>query len=110
GVSLIDRTSSALETILNGITDVAQNVSEIANSANEQSTGITEINTAVEQLDRSTQQNAAMFETTTAASQALTGEAGKLAKLVAGFVVGDQSQRPDDMAEAAPEEEEAKAG
>ncbi|MEM9636944.1 MAG: methyl-accepting chemotaxis protein, partial [Pseudomonadota bacterium] len=63
--------------------------------ANEQSTGITEINTAVEQLDRSTQQNAAMFETTTAASQALTGEAGKLAKLVAGFVVEAGAERTE---------------
>lgn len=94
GVSLIDQTSSALETILGGITNVSQNVAEIANSAGEQSTGITEINTAVEQLDRSTQQNAAMFETTTAASQALTGEASKLAKLVAGFVVSTQVDAP----------------
>lgn len=95
GVALMDQTSGALETILDGITNVSQNVAEIANSAGEQSTGITEINTAVEQLDRSTQQNAAMFETTTAASQALTGEASKLAKLVAGFVVGSKAEQQE---------------
>ncbi|MFK7880057.1 methyl-accepting chemotaxis protein [Roseobacter sp.] len=93
GVSLIDKTSSALETILKGIFDVSQNVNEIANSVNEQSSGIGEINSAMEQLDRSTQQNAAMFETTTAASQALTGESGKLAKLVSGFVVRNSSNQ-----------------
>ncbi|WP_300013163.1 HAMP domain-containing methyl-accepting chemotaxis protein [uncultured Roseobacter sp.] len=109
GVALIDQTSEALETILKGITNVSQNVSEIANSANEQSTGITEINTAVEQLDRSTQQNAAMFETTTAASQALTGEAGKLAKLVAGFVVDQKDVTSDDEETGALQEKEVKS-
>ncbi|MBW4710308.1 methyl-accepting chemotaxis protein [Roseobacter sp. YSTF-M11] len=96
GVSLIDRTSEALETILQGVTNVSQNVSEIAVSASEQSGGIAEINTAVEQLDRSTQQNAAMFEETTAASQSLTNEASTLAKLVAGFVVTRPADRADD--------------
>ena len=91
GVSLIDRTSDSLGTILAGITDVSQNVSEIANSASVQSGGISEINTAVEQLDRSTQQNAAMFEETTAASQALTDEARNLANVVAGFSILEQS-------------------
>ena len=109
GVSLIDQTSNALETILTGITNVSQNVSEIANSANEQSTGITEINTAVEQLDRSTQQNAALFETTTAASQALTGEAGKLAKLVAGFVVEAGAERTESEEVIDLDEEPAKS-
>lgn len=96
GVSLIDSTSEALETILRGILDMSKNVSAIAVSAQEQSNGISEINVAVEQLDRSTQQNAAMFEETTAASQSLTDEAGKLAQLVAGFRVGEaETHRPD---------------
>lgn len=93
GVSLMDNTSDALETILRGIQDMAKNVSEIAVSSQEQSNGISEINVAVEQLDRSTQQNAAMFEETTAASQSLTDEAGKLAQLVAGFRVGEAARR-----------------
>ncbi|MEP2473493.1 HAMP domain-containing methyl-accepting chemotaxis protein [Roseobacter sp.] len=93
GVSLIDKTNTALDTILGGIINVSQNVADIANSTNEQSTGIAEINTAVDQLDRSTQHNAAMFETTTAASQALTDEASQLATLVAGFVVDSSTPK-----------------
>ena len=103
GVSMIDQTNKALETILEGITDVSQNVSEIAMSANEQSSGIAEINTAVEQLDRSTQQNAARFEETTAASQTLTTEASGLARLVAGFVVPDGTRDPQTNWEMPPE-------
>lgn len=91
GVSLIDQANEALATILAGIRNMSKNVSEIAVSAQEQSTGITEINVAVEQLDRSTQQNAAMFEETTAASQSLTSEAGQLSNLVAGFHVDHTS-------------------
>ncbi|MFK7868582.1 MAG: methyl-accepting chemotaxis protein [Roseobacter sp.] len=91
GVSLIDQANEALATILCGIRNMSKNVSEIAVSAQEQSTGISEINVAVEQLDRSTQQNAAMFEETTAASQSLTSEAGQLSNLVAGFHVDQRN-------------------
>ncbi len=94
GVSLIDQTNHALSTILEGITNVSQNVSEIAVSAKEQSGGIGEINSAVEQLDQTTQQNAAMFEETTAASQSLTEEAGKLARIVSSFRIPGASDIP----------------
>jgi methyl-accepting chemotaxis protein len=92
GVSLIDRTNEALGTILEGIRDMSKNVSEIAVSAQEQSNGISEINVAIEQLDRSTQQNAAMFEETTAASQTLTSESSQLAELIAGFKVAKDTE------------------
>jgi len=85
GVSLINRASSALDTILTGVTQVAQHMSDIAISANEQSIGIAEINASVNELDRVTQQNAAMFEETTAANQALSFEARTLAQVVRGF-------------------------
>ncbi len=99
GVERMDQTQKALDEILSGIVAMSQSVSEIAVSANEQSSGIAEINTAVEQLDRSTQQNAAMFEETTAASQSLTSDASELATLVAGFKVPTaQLARPTDAA------------
>jgi methyl-accepting chemotaxis protein len=96
GVSLMDRTNDALGVILEGIRGMSKNVSEIAVSAQEQSNGISEINVAVEQLDRSTQQNAAMFEETTAASQSLTSESGQLAELVAGFKVAQDAEATDE--------------
>ena len=78
GVDLVNRTGAALGDILSSVADISARVSEIAVSAREQSVGLGEINAAMTALDQVTQQNAAMFEETTAASQALTGEADAL--------------------------------
>lgn len=96
GVRLMDETNSALEKMLGGISQVADTISDIAHSAREQSNGIREINTAVEALDQSTQQNAAMFEETTATSQALSSEASVLAQLISGFSIRDEGPQNTD--------------
>ncbi|WP_235604624.1 methyl-accepting chemotaxis protein [Sulfitobacter sp. EhC04] len=85
GVDLVDRTGSALAAIVTSVSEISNRVSNIASSAREQSSGLAEINTAVNELDHVTQQNAAMFEETTAASHALTAEADALAAAVARF-------------------------
>lgn len=89
GVDLVDRTGTALSAIVSSVADISNRVSEIATSARQQSAGLNEINAAVNELDHVTQQNAAMFEETTAASHALTGEADALASAVDQFKVGD---------------------
>ena len=61
---------------------------EIAASAREHAVGLAEINTAVNHMDQTTQQNAAMVEQTTAANQALSQEADRLADLVARLRLG----------------------
>jgi methyl-accepting chemotaxis protein len=53
-------------------------VQDIANSAQEQSVGLSEINKAVDQLDQVTQQNAAMFEESSAAVSMLKTQAQNL--------------------------------
>ena len=85
GVDLVDRTGEALSAIVTSVAEISNRVSAIATSAREQSSGLAEINTAVNELDHVTQQNAAMFEETTAASHALTAEADALANAVAHF-------------------------
>ncbi|WP_298838900.1 methyl-accepting chemotaxis protein [uncultured Roseobacter sp.] len=100
GVTLMDETKDALGKILRGIVDVSQNVSDIALSAAEQSSGIAEINTAVETLDRGTQQNAAMFEETTAASQSLTAEASQLTRTISSFRISDNEAAQYDRDES----------
>ncbi|WP_212733841.1 methyl-accepting chemotaxis protein [Sulfitobacter sabulilitoris] len=85
GVDLVDRTGAALASIVTSVSEISKRVSGIATSAREQSGGLNEINTAVNELDHVTQQNAAMFEETTAASHALTAEADALAAAVARF-------------------------
>ncbi|MGC8201679.1 methyl-accepting chemotaxis protein [Aliiroseovarius sp. PTFE2010] len=85
GVSLVDEAGDALETIVHEVSKISGLVSTIATSAKEQSTGISEINSSVYQLDQTTQQNAAMFEQTNAASQSLTHEASVLQDIVGRF-------------------------
>lgn len=88
GVDLVDKTGTSLASIVHAVSEISLRVSSIAASAKEQSIGIGEINTAVNQLDQVTQQNAAMFEETTAASHSLRSEADALAAAVANFKTG----------------------
>ncbi len=85
GVDLVGRTGVALASIVTSVSEISKRVSNIAASAREQSSGLAEINTAVNELDHVTQQNAAMFEETTAASHALTSEADALVHAVSRF-------------------------
>ncbi|APE44118.1 hypothetical protein BOO69_12425 [Sulfitobacter alexandrii] len=94
GVDLVDRTGTALAAIVTSVSEISNRVSDIATSAREQSSGLAEINTAVNELDHVTQQNAAMFEETTAASHALTAEADALAAAVGRFRIGRENAPP----------------
>lgn len=87
GVGLVGQTGDALRGIVSSVSEIANNVSEIAESSREQSSGLAEINAAVNQLDQVTQQNAAMFEETTAASHALTREAENLNVTTSRFLI-----------------------
>ncbi|WP_415919971.1 methyl-accepting chemotaxis protein [Tateyamaria sp. SN6-1] len=88
GVELVDRTGSALASIVHSVSDISSRVAEIATSARQQSSGLNEINVAMNELDHVTQQNAAMFEETTAASHALMSEADALNAAVERFDLG----------------------
>jgi methyl-accepting chemotaxis protein len=101
GVDLVGQAGEALKSIVASIGEISAHVTEIATSANEQSTGISEINTAVAQLDQTTQQNVAMFEETTAASQSLTRDADALNGMVGRFQVDASPEDRNVPAEAA---------
>ena len=88
GVNLVNRTGEALREIVTRVEQITGLVAGISSSTQEQSSGLGQINAAVAQMDQMTQQNAAMVEESTAASQALAGEATNLAGLVAQFKVG----------------------
>ncbi|MBB4953344.1 methyl-accepting chemotaxis protein [Agrobacterium vitis] len=78
GVSLVLSTGQALDEIVEQVSRVNGHVSSIARAAQEQSMALGEINTSVNHMDQMTQQNAAMVEETTAASQVLANEARQL--------------------------------
>jgi len=85
GVQLVDRAGEALKGIVDQVSEVAKLAGEIAKSSQEQSTGLAEINAAVAQLDNVTQENAAMVEEATAASQVMQGETARVLETVGSF-------------------------
>lgn len=88
GVSLVDQTGEALKEIVEQVQDVSRNVAAIVEASREQSTGLSEVNSAVNSMDQGTQQNAALVEQSTAASNALADEVESLNKLLARFRTG----------------------
>jgi len=88
GSKLVNQSGDTLGEIFSAIDDVAIRVEGIANSAAEQHAGIGQINQAITQMDDMTQQNAALVEQASAASEALSEQAGVLNNLVGFFSVG----------------------
>ncbi|AMD02370.1 methyl-accepting chemotaxis protein [Halomonas chromatireducens] len=87
GESLVNETTTALETIAVKVTQVADLVRDMSAATGEQSAGIEQINQAVSQLEEVTQQNAALVEQVAAASRSLDDQAGDMAKLMRRFKV-----------------------
>ena len=100
GVTLVGQTGEALQRIVGRVAEIDGLVSEIAASAQEQATGLQQVNAAVNQMDQVTQQNAAMVEESTAASQGLMNEANELIDLMSRFHLGDIDGAAGDSAPA----------
>ncbi|WP_424980452.1 methyl-accepting chemotaxis protein [Leisingera sp. S232] len=85
GVDLVGRTGEELKQIIDSVGTISTHISGIAAGAKEQATSLSEINMGVSQLDQVTQQNAAMVEETSAASQQLSSDSGQLTREVSKF-------------------------
>jgi len=89
GVHLVNGSGASLTEIEQHVASVESQVREIASAASEQSLALGEITTAINQLDQLTQQNAAMFEESCAATQMLVSQANALADESGTFTVED---------------------
>ena len=85
GVTLVHDTGDALEKIIAAVGTVTTRISTIAATSEEQATGVHDINAALRDLDRVSQQNATMFEETTAACQTLRTSAHGLSLAIRKF-------------------------
>jgi methyl-accepting chemotaxis protein len=101
GVGLVGDAGQALERITGHVLQINTLVTEIAASAAEQASGLAEVNTAVTQMDQVTQQNAAMVEQSSAASQSLRMETERLAQLISQFRTEPSAPTATDQARAA---------
>ncbi|WP_037085061.1 methyl-accepting chemotaxis protein [Rhizobium sp. CF080] len=93
GVMLVQKTGEALSEIETRVLRINDHIHSIAVASREQATGLGEVSTAVNQMDQVTQQNAAMVEETSAATQTLSSEADSLFALVSNFDIGQESER-----------------
>lgn len=87
GSALVDNSGMKLGDILRAVNKVGESVKEIALSLSQQSQGITEVNSAVAQLDQMTQQNAALVEEASAASETMAHKAKSMAHAVSFFKI-----------------------
>ncbi|MEC9104923.1 MAG: methyl-accepting chemotaxis protein [Pseudomonadota bacterium] len=101
GVQLVRAAGEALSRISGSVSEVSNHVAAIAGSAEEQAGTISAIEGTMQELDNVTQQNAAMFEETSAASVALTQEAQSLNDAVARFNIGSATPHRPSIATTA---------
>lgn len=88
GSRLVSHAGSTIGEVVNSVNSVAGIMSEITIASSEQSTGISEINMAITQMEAVTQQNAALVQEASAASQALQDQAERMAQAMSVFKTG----------------------
>jgi methyl-accepting chemotaxis protein len=94
GSLLVTRSGATLGQIVISVKKVSDIVSEIAAASREQSSGIDLVNSAVMQMDEMTQQNAALVEQATAASESMAEQASELNTLMERYRVAAVSNLP----------------
>ncbi len=85
GAKKVKVAGDTMTRIVSAIEKVSHTVGEISQATSEQAGGITQVNDAVADMDRSTQQNAALVEQATAATETLKNEAQNLVGMLARF-------------------------
>jgi methyl-accepting chemotaxis protein len=102
GSALVTQSGQTLEQIVASVKKVSDIIAEIAAASREQSSGIEQVNKAIMQMDEMTQQNAALVEQATAASQSMAEQASELNGLMERYRLGGGEQ----AAAAAPDRAE----
>lgn len=92
GGQFVNRTGEALDAINLSIEKVSGLINEIAVASDEQFSGIDQVNRALTDLDSETQQNAALVEETTAASEKLNDQSNTLRERISFFKIKDSRQ------------------
>lgn len=101
GVTLVTDSGGALEKIAEFVGQIREQLQALSSGAREQTIGLDEINSAMNQLDQVTQQNAAMFEETSAANQSLETEAAALTDSTRAFTISKVSYEDESWSQAA---------
>ena len=92
GVDRVGRTGDTLSALGRRVREIGAQVSEIAEGAADQSASAEEMSAKMSQIDRATQENAAMFEETTAANLSLKSAASRMLGLVDAFETSESDR------------------
>lgn len=92
GSRQVNQASTVMQDIVTSVSQVSQIMGEITSASDEQSAGINQISQAVNEMDLVTQQNAAMVEEAAIAAGELEQQSDSLEKLVAQFVLSDETR------------------
>ena len=109
GVDLVAKTGRSLDAILGRVAEINGVVAAIATESDEQARALHSVNTAIGDMDKLTQQNAAMVEETSAASQSLASLTERVADLVAQFDLGTTPSQGRERNPASPVARQAAA-
>jgi methyl-accepting chemotaxis protein len=85
GSKMVDESGRALSEIVRSVQSVTDVVAEIAAATREQSSGIEQVNKAVMDMDSGTQQNAALVQQATAASDSIAEQASALNAIISQY-------------------------
>ncbi|MGE4124031.1 MAG: methyl-accepting chemotaxis protein [Pusillimonas sp.] len=95
GNRLVSEAGKTMEETVTSIRHVTDIMGEITAASQEQSIGIDQINQAVSQMDQVTQQNAALVQEASAASDSMQDQARTMAELVSTFHISDNVREID---------------
>jgi methyl-accepting chemotaxis protein-1 (serine sensor receptor) len=100
GSKLVNEAGTTMHDIVESVRRVTDIMGEITAASQEQTSGIDQINQAITQMDQVTQQNAALVEEASAASEAMQEQAAKLAQVVSVFKLDSSRIAPVRIAPA----------
>jgi methyl-accepting chemotaxis protein len=102
GSELVDQSGKTLAEIVGSVKRVTDIIAEITAASQEQASGIDQVNKAIMQMDMTTQQNAALVEEATSASQSMKEQAQALMHEVGSFKMTESRQESHARSSAGP--------
>jgi methyl-accepting chemotaxis protein len=102
GSELVQRAGSTMQNLMESVQRVTEIMGDISTASAEQSVGLGEVSTAIGEMDGMTQQNTALVEEASAASQELQAQASGLASLVGQFRLANVSGETSRQGRTAP--------
>ncbi len=96
GGELVNQSGKTLEEIVSSVKRVSDIIAEIAAASQEQAGGIDQVNKGILRMDQTTQQNAALVEEATSASQSMKEQAKELLHQVEIFKIGETREAGGD--------------